>query len=307
MMVMSSVVWHHLIGVDAAGLRRARVQTHSAAQWLARAALAYIPARPDDGHTNFGWSDTFGGFVTHALPDGARLGLKVTDLTLAVLDHAGADTAIMLPLDGCSDAQVRAWLGRQMAARGLDPYALDNPTPYEMPALANGAVYEAAELANLLSVLTVWYSNANAALGARRLDIIERNLGVRPVRCWPHHFDLDTLVTIAPGRTTGVGFSPGDDFYNEPYFYVSLYPGPDGASLPPLPAIGRWHTMPFTAAIATARRIVEAKDQKREVEGFLDKAVEIAIKALSCEAPQPGMPVANACADQIDGADHGGS
>jgi hypothetical protein len=154
---------------------------------------------------------------------------------------------------------------------------------------------------------TVWYSNANAALGARRLDIIERNLGVRPVRCWPHHFDLDTLVTIAPGRTTGVGFSPGDDFYNEPYFYVSLYPGPDGASLPPLPAIGRWHTMPFTAAIATARRIVEAKDQKREVEGFLDKAVEIAIKALSCEAPQPGMPVANACADQIDGADHGGS
>src|ERR1700722_1817007 len=152
MMVMSSVVWHHLIGVDAAGLRRARVQTHSAAQWLARAALASIPARPDDGHTNFGWSDTFGGFVTHALPDGARLGLKVTDLTLAVLDHAGADTAIMLPLDGCSDAQVRAWLGRGMAAGGLDPYALDNPTPYEMPAIANGAVYEAAELANLLSV-----------------------------------------------------------------------------------------------------------------------------------------------------------
>jgi hypothetical protein len=89
------------------------------------------------------------------------------------------------------------------------------------------------------------------------------------------------LVTIAPGRTTGIGFSPGDDFYNEPYFYVSLYPGPDVATLPPLPAIGHWHATPFTAAIARARRIVEAEDQKREVEAFLRTAVEIAIKALS--------------------------
>jgi hypothetical protein len=38
--------------------------------------------------------------------------------------------------------------------------------------------------------------------------------------------------------------------------------------------------MPFTAAIATARRIVEAKDQRGEVEGFLHEAMEIAIKVL---------------------------
>ena len=100
-----------------------------------------------------------------------RLGLKVT-----VLEHAGGDAAIMLPLDGCDDAQVRAWLGRQMAARGLDPSALDDPSPYEVPALANGAVYAVAELANLLGVLAVWYSNANAALDAGRLDVLKRNL-----------------------------------------------------------------------------------------------------------------------------------
>jgi hypothetical protein len=281
MMATSSAIWHPLIGVDEAGLSRARVQAHSAVQWLARAARAYIPVRPNDGHTNLGWSDGLGGFVTHALPDGARLGLKVTDLTLTVLEHASADAVIRLPLDGCSDAQVRAWLGRQMAARGLDPGALDDPSPYEVPALANGAVYAAAELANLLGELAVWYSNANTALGASRLDVLERNPEVPPVRAWPHHFDLDTLVTIAPGRTSGVGFSPGDDFYNEPYFYVSLYPGPDVAALPPLPAIGHWHATPFTAAIARARRIVEAEDQKREVEAFLHAAVEIAIRALS--------------------------
>jgi hypothetical protein len=220
MLAMSSEIWRPLLDVDEAGLSRARVQAHSAVQWLARAARAYIPVRPNDGHTNFGWSDRFGGFVTHALPDGARLGLKVTDLALTVLERADGDAANMLPLDGCSDAQARAWLGRQMAAKGLDPSALDDPSPYRVPALANGAVYAVAGLANLLGELAVWYSNANAALGASRQGVIHHNLEAPPVRAWPHHFDLDTLVTIAPGRTTGIGFSPGDDFYDEPYFYA---------------------------------------------------------------------------------------
>jgi hypothetical protein len=45
-----------LIGVDEAGPSRTRVQAHSAVQWLARAARAYIPVRPNDGHTNLGWT-----------------------------------------------------------------------------------------------------------------------------------------------------------------------------------------------------------------------------------------------------------
>jgi hypothetical protein len=277
---MSSMNWRPLDAVDQARLSSARTQAHIAAQWLARAARAYNTAQPDDGHTNLGWDDAFGGLATRALPDGARLGLRVADLSLAVLDGASAHPAQVFPLGGRGDAQARAWLGRQMAARDLDPSALDAPLPYEAPALASGAVYAAADLAPFLE-LAVWYANANGALGAIRLELIARNLPAPPVRCWPHHFDLDTLVALAPGRTTGVGFSPGDHFYDEPYFYVSLYPGPDVATLPPLPAVGHWHADQFTAAVATARRIVETEDQKRDVEAFLRAAVEIAIRALS--------------------------
>src|ERR1700691_5184297 len=100
---MSSTNWRPLNGVDQAGLSSARAQAHVAAQWLARAARAYIPAQPDDGHTNLGWEDALGGLVTHALPDGARLGLSVSDLALAVLDGAGAgtDPSRVFPLHGC--------------------------------------------------------------------------------------------------------------------------------------------------------------------------------------------------------------
>ena len=54
----------------------ARLHAHYAAQWLARAARAYILPQLDDSHTNLGWDRMLGGFVTHPLPDGMRLGLR---------------------------------------------------------------------------------------------------------------------------------------------------------------------------------------------------------------------------------------
>src|SRR5882672_5589263 len=110
---MSTMNWNPVHRVDQARLSAARVQAHVAVQWLARAAYAYIPAQPDACHSNLGWDDGFDGLVTHALPDGMRLGLNVSDLALAILDGASAAPSLVLPLDGAHDAEVRAWLGRQ--------------------------------------------------------------------------------------------------------------------------------------------------------------------------------------------------
>ena len=85
---------------------------------------------------------------------------------------------------------------------------------------------------------------------------------------------------VAPGRTSGVGFEPGDDYYDEPYFYVSVYPAPDAARLPPLPPIGHWHAKNFTAAVATAQRILQTNDQGADVAAFLRAATDATIAAL---------------------------
>jgi hypothetical protein len=132
-----------------------------------------------------------------------------------------------------------------------------------------------------LDALAAWFSNADAALCAVRDAIIARGLAAPAVRCWPHHFDLDTLVTVAPGRTTGVGFEPGDDSYDEPYFYVSVFPAPDVGRLPALPPIGHWHTTNFTAAVAPAQRILAAPEQGTAVATFLRAATDATIAALN--------------------------
>jgi hypothetical protein len=275
---MNGSPWRALRGVDRRRLSEARLQAHYAAQWLARSARAFVPPRPDDEHTNLGWDDARDGFTTHALKDGVRLGLKVADVTLVLLSG-------LFPLNGRSDAQARQWLGEQLAAQGLDARALDLPSPYEMPKhpVAAGAAYDTARLTDALVELAAWFANANSSLGGVRQKMIERKLAPSPVRCWPHHFDLATLISFPAhtGETAfiGVGLSPGDMHYNEPYFYVTIYPQPDTMTLPPL-SLGHWHDHEFVGAIAPAQMIVMAHDPKAATDDFLRNAVDTAIEVL---------------------------
>ena len=83
-------------------------------------------------------------------------------------------------------------------------------------------------------------------------------------------------------RSVNAGFSPGDEHYQEPYFYVSPYPYPRCRRALPQPhALGHWHTRHFTAAIAPAKRIVAANHSQRDVEAFLAHAIEGCIKLLN--------------------------
>jgi hypothetical protein len=272
------LTWQSVPRANFVFLHAARLQAHYAAQWLARVARAYIAPQPHDRHTNLGWDDAFGGLTTHPLPDGSRLGLRIADLTLAFLDvHPHA-----LPLDGRAEAEVRTWLGGHIAARNLAVGMLDDPSPYVMPdhALALGARYSLDELGDALKVLAAWYSNANAALGGVQKHLATKKLKAPAVRCWPHHFDLDCSVALPRGRTMGIGYSPGDEYCDEPYFYTSMWPEPFIPSLPLLPAMAHWHTYKFLAALAPAHKIVAATDQGAYVQQFLDVSVQAALDAL---------------------------
>jgi hypothetical protein len=278
--VYVSFDWQSVGRIDRSRLAQARLQAHYAAQWLARAARAFLPPRPEDGHTNLGWEDALPGFETHALPDGTVLGLNVPDLALVLRNGQDAPEPRTISLDARRDADIRESLGRALGAHGADAGKLDAALPYDMPEhpIGHGAPYRAAGLAAASAELAAWFANANHALSGIRQRLLARGLNAPPVRCWPHHFDLDTLLALgaaAPAPSVGIGFSPGDGYYDEPYFYVSRYPAPDSATLPPLPGIGHWHSNRFTAAIAVGHKIVEATDRQAEVEMFLRAATDI--------------------------------
>jgi hypothetical protein len=277
---MNGSQWRPFKGVDGGALSEARRQAHYATQWLARAARAYAQPLPDDRHTNLGWDDGISGLTTHPLPQGIVLGLNISALRLGLREGPGRAGDPAIDLQGLRDADVRQWLGGHLSARGLDAAALDAPLPYRIHAhaIASGAPYGAVGLGAALAELVTWYANAHRVLEERRARIIDRGIEAPPVRCWPHHFDLDSLLALGSGtgaHTVGVGFCPGDEYYRQPYFYVTRHPPPDVAALPPLPPIGHWHSHHFTAAVALADRILAAQDQAAETAAFLDAAIAI--------------------------------
>jgi hypothetical protein len=76
------------------------------------------------------------------------------------------------------------------------------------------------------------------------------------VRCWPHHFDIATLLALDPpttpsnvARTIGAGLSPGDAGSPGGYWYVTPWPYPVVSEPPPLAAGGAWHRTGWFGAV----------------------------------------------------------
>ncbi len=107
------------------------------------------------------------------------------------------------------------------------------------------------------------------------------------VRCWPHHFDIASLVTLsrdADGSATstvGVGLAPGGDDYDRWYWYVTPWPYPSEAHLPTI-GIGAWHTEGWTGAVLEAGTLLALPGPERTgaVEGFLAEATRASMAAL---------------------------
>lgn len=274
---MSELNWTHVTVADYRKLRDARLLAHYGAQWLARATRAYGKARPDDSHTSLGFDERLRALVTHPLPDGSRLALRIPDLTLSIVDSNDA-----LPLDGRAEPEVRVWLGAKLAARGYDAGKLDTPLPYGMPfnAVAIGARYSIEELGEPLNAIATWFANGASMLSTIRDGLLQSKLKAPEVRCWPHHFDMDSLIRLGGDRAVGAGFCPGDEFCDEPYFYISIYPEPYIPALPLLPPVGHWHSYKFIAALAPAHKIVASLDQPRDITGFFDISIDAALRAL---------------------------
>ena len=117
------------------------------------------------------------------------------------------------------------------------------------------------------------------------------------VRTWPHHFDIATLLVLerdeegAPSQTVGVGMSPGDGSFTEPYWYVNAWGYSENAAFPELHTPGHTHREGWSGFVLTATELIKAGKEGRAdpggegnrqalaLDSFLDRAFSAA-KAL---------------------------
>jgi len=272
--------WEPLGRVAPGALGPARLTLHWAAQIVAAAGSTLVEARPDRSHTALTWLESPRGLAGEPLAGGARAILATDDLSLVVIGADGR-TVDRFSLAHRTLADGLVWLAGAVArVVGGPERPLARPV-HELPPspVGDGAPFAAEP--DALAELSSWYANAS-----RLLADVARAPGASPVRCWPHHFDIATLLHQDGGsgdeaRSNGVGLSPGDGSYAEPYWYVTPWPYPKDQQAPPLSA-GHWHTSGWFGAVFTASELEggEAEAQEARARSFVHAATAAAKELL---------------------------
>jgi len=267
-------------GTPPGELGPARALAHAAVQLLTKAARANLEAAPDDSHSNLGWDSEPQRFVSQPLPGAngeAYVGLSFSPFELSLIDSATG--ASVYPLNGRTLAEAAAWLDDVLDSVALKPTA-SVPLPYDLPDDVAGVARIPDALPDGLSSIATWFDIADNAFKKLASDHAGLTPGPSPVRCWPHHFDIGTYISLEAGdaetaKGIGVGMSPGDESYDQPYFYVNPWPHLDPAALPDAPTPGHWHTQGFVGAIATGEEILNTPKIEKALSGFLESAFGI--------------------------------
>lgn len=270
--------WQPLGGIDPKQLTEGRLQLHYALQPLTAVAVSLLEKRPDWSHGSLDYDAAARSFRGQPLAQGQRAALAVDDLRLGLLDSGGG-TIATLSLFGHSLAEGVDWIKQVLAEQGRDLSGFHEQKFDDFPehALGSGANFDSAARGAIQEV-AAYFENTQTYLD----DLVAREKRASPVRVWPHHCDMATLITIKEpsepggedGQSVGVGFSPGDGGTPEPYWYVTPWPYPDPATLPALQA-GRWNTDGWVGAVLVGSELSKEVDTQREqVNGFLNTAVQ---------------------------------
>ncbi|TFG62851.1 MAG: hypothetical protein E4H28_07165 [Gemmatimonadales bacterium] len=236
-----------------------RIQLHWAVQLLARFGDAHVEARPDYSHSALTWNPESRRFRTQPDPSGRRLKIDLAGLVYRMSGPGDASTEFSLR--GHTLDEAFAWLaslpGEQARLELGEPDI--PPHPVSTGAAFDPDPEDAAKLATR-------FHDAHLAL----TELRAARPTASPVRCWPHHFDIAVLIMLdAPdiepdpetARSVGVGMTPGDTTYVEPYWYVTPWPypaDPDVSALPALPSGAGWHTEGWIGAVLGGEAAVQA-------------------------------------------------
>lgn len=264
--------------VAASELAEIRDVSHLACQWPSRAARSNLEAAEDDSHSSLSWNSVHEALVSQPLNEaGFQVGFSFMRASLFWTDDAGGYGEF--PLAHQMESTIGDWLDNQLSAVGLKP-----ATAAEMPyTLGHAEAYYLLDHQPLqLAALGDWFEHAHSTLDVLALDWQDDAVSPLAQRCWPHHFDIAVLVPLQQGDpetapSIGVGLSPGDGSYAEPYFYCTPWPAPGAASLPPAPEPFHWHTQGFTSLVCPAGRL----DDESPTEAMLRSAYRVSGEVLS--------------------------
>lgn len=237
--------------MNLSSIKEAREELHKLVQFAGMVPRSLLTHDPSDSSASLLWNEEHKALMSQDV-DEVSVGLSLADQKLLVIKH---DHSLSIPVIGKTEEEVFAELKNTLSNMGLKGDKLETALPYELPdaVVKNGQPFKAVDDQALQSLKNL-YSNTHRSLEA----IFSENVNASEIRCWPHHFDIATLVTVEPhedpeeAKSIGFGFSPGDGGYEEPYFYLTPWPYPKVDKLYKLDQPAIWNTEGWVGAVLKA-------------------------------------------------------
>jgi hypothetical protein len=271
--------WIELNNFSPDGLAEARKQMHQIAQLPAIAGRCLNPKSQEDNFAALFYDKNNHRLISQSLGEsGFRTALDISYFKLAIINE-NEESLTSLSLDSITYDEAFYWLADKLLQLGFDANKLNKNLPYQIPEYptSKGVPFKYTNPVDFV-VLQKYFFNAAFLLENTR----KKEKDISPVLCWPHHFDTAALITIErnsnpeKSKTIGVGLSPGDGSYNEPYFYISPWPYPDDKEKLPNLNHGHWHNQGWFGGVLTASDIIKKKNKHEQLkiaENFIESGI----------------------------------
>lgn len=283
---------HKKANLKTKALHTVRVELHRAIQIVGATGRSYSPPSIEDAYGSLHWHGDSGIMMSQVVGTDQRIyaGLSFSKFVLGIYHEDGAEID-SLHLNGYRFAEAVAWFRKVLNNAGLDGNVLSLDLPYEIPEYGTQSDQEFRfKHKKVFSEFSKLYENAALVLGYYQRN---NSKNATEMKCWPHHFDLAIqLIYDVDGEPDqknyiGLGFSPGDDTYKRPYYYINLWPYPDikEQDLPSFQG-GSWNTKGWFGAALDIKSIKKTNETVRQtqlVKDFYDITLKAIFKLINKE------------------------
>lgn len=273
--------WQLLTFPDQTDLSHVREQYHQAIQNVAAVGRSFLPPSDEDENANLEWDFDLqrivGRWVEANIKFRSSISLQKFEVYL-VDEHL--QTISSISMQDIRQTDVMVWLEHELSKLGAEFSKLNLTFPYNIPEYPT-AKKEAFHIENMAASQELSRLYHNTALMLK--GIMEKEENGSEIKCWPHHFDIAARITLLDtgdpetSRSINMGMSPGDKYYEEPYFYCSPWPYPT-KNLIDLSAVhAHWHQDEWVGAVLPVSQLSGMnliQDQRRTVMKFYNKTLE---------------------------------
>jgi hypothetical protein len=275
-----SNLWRQINPINPQTFLASRVQLHYAIQFIPIVGLALAIPKEDYSHIAMEFNSESNIFVGKLIEGEKpfRVALEPVNLIAQIVDAQNHPIAEFF-LDGKTMVEAFDWHKQEIAKLGADTTQIQSfeipPDDFPDADFARGAAFDTSQDAEIRQEVTNYFANTQILLQ----EIALANPDSTPIDIWTHHFDM-AIKILLPGEkngepmSIGIGMSPGDFSYNEPYWYVIPWPYLPKENLPALEEGSFWHNQDWIGAVLLSSQLAKDPDgQQKQLRKFLDLAI----------------------------------